>query len=176
MAPFAAANARTADNQLIALPVDIAPAVMFYRKDAANATGYDFSRMTSWDEYLEAGLAATQDTDGDGAVDQWMLSSAQELAVVSINNGIGCWINKEGELMQPKEKFISILEMVEAMDKTGIHVAYSSEKNGNNNIAHNTGINSKPVRRWHRCYDGGKRHCRYASDFNPHIFFKEDDL
>lgn len=126
LAPFAAANARTSDNQLIALPVDIAPAVMFYRKDAADATGYDFSRMTSWDEYMEAGLKATKDTDGDGVIDHWMLSSAQELALVSINNGIGCWINKEGELLQPKEKFISILEMVAAMDKTGIHADYEA--------------------------------------------------
>jgi len=126
LAPFAAANARTEDNALIALPVDIAPAVMFYRNGIAEDSGYDFSKMASWNEYLNAGKAVTKDLNGDGAPDQWMISSAQELALVSINNGIGCWINEKGELLQPKEKFTSVLEMVAAMDITGVHADYDA--------------------------------------------------
>lgn len=126
LAPFAAANARTADNGLIGLPVDIAPAVMFYRVDAAEASGYDFSKMSSWDEYIDAGKALTADLDGDGATDRWLLSSAQELALVSINNGIGCWIGDNGELLQPREKFTSILEMVQELHNTGVHADYDA--------------------------------------------------
>ncbi|MBN2656778.1 MAG: carbohydrate ABC transporter substrate-binding protein [Spirochaetales bacterium] len=126
LAPFAAANARTEDNALIALPVDIAPAVMFYRKEMAEKSGYDFANMASWNEYLEAGSAVTKDRDNDGAADQWMLSSAQELALVSINNGIGCWIDDKGQLLQPKEKFTSILEMVAEIDEKGIHADYEA--------------------------------------------------
>jgi cellobiose transport system substrate-binding protein len=126
LAPFAASNARTEDNGLIALPVDIAPAVMFYLEDKANASGYDFSRMSSWDDYLAAGKKVTIDTDGDGASDQWLLSSALELALVSINNGIGCWIEDDGQLLQPKEKFTSILEMVEEIHESGVHADYEA--------------------------------------------------
>lgn len=126
LAPFAAANARTENNGLIALPVDIAPAVMFYLEENSNASGYDFSRLSSWNEYIEAGKMVTKDTDGDGASDQWLLSSALELALVSINNGIGCWIEDDGQLLQPKEKFTSILETVDEIHRLGIHADYEA--------------------------------------------------
>lgn len=120
LAPFAAANARTADGALIALPVDIAPAVMFYRKDAADLSGFDFKKMASWNDYIKSGIAVTKDTDGDGVADKWMLSSAQELALISINNGIGCWIDDKGQLLQPERKFTDVLDMVKAMSDAGI--------------------------------------------------------
>ena len=126
LAPFAVANARTNEGALIALPVDIAPAVMFYREDMASASGYDFQRMDSWEEYLKAGQTVTTDSNGDGVTDKWMLSSAQELALVSINNGIGCWIDEEGSLLQPRSKFISILELVDDINKTGTHADYDA--------------------------------------------------
>ncbi|MBW8003511.1 MAG: extracellular solute-binding protein [Planctomycetes bacterium] len=52
---FAVSNATTRKGKIVAIPVDIAPAVMFYRKSLADKAGIDLSNIQSWDEYVELG-------------------------------------------------------------------------------------------------------------------------
>lgn len=58
------------DGQLMGIPFVALNSVMFYNKDMFEAAGIE-SVPTTWDELLETAKALTQDTDGDGEIDQW---------------------------------------------------------------------------------------------------------
>lgn len=119
--PFAVNRVVAEDGQLVALPVDIAPVVMYYRADLADAAGADFDNLSSWAEWIEQARKVSADTDGDGMNDQFAIAYALEMAVVSLNNGIGDWHDENGNLLEPKEKYIDILQAVDVISREKLH-------------------------------------------------------
>ncbi len=60
------------DDVAYGLPWIAAPVVTFYNRDMFDAAGLDYpSDDWTWDDFMEMGAALTQDTDGDGELDQW---------------------------------------------------------------------------------------------------------
>lgn len=117
---FAMSNATTEKGRLVAFPVDIAPAVMFYRKSIVDAAGVSVENLGSWDEYIEVGKKLTNDRDGDGVNDQFAIPNASDVAMTPLNGGKGGWFNAEGKPLEPKEKFISALTVVKEIREAGI--------------------------------------------------------
>lgn len=120
---FAMSNATTSKGSLIAMPVDIAPAVLFYRKSLVEEVGLtteDMESIADWDEFIEIGKKLTQDRDGDGEIDQYAIPHANDVAMVPLNGGKGGWVNKEGTPLEPKEKFIHALDLVQKVRAAGI--------------------------------------------------------
>jgi cellobiose transport system substrate-binding protein len=117
---FAMSNATTKKGSLVALPVDIAPAVMFYRKSIVDAAGVSVENLPSWDEYIEVGRKLTRDRDGDGVVDQFAIPNASDVAMTPLNGGKGGWFDDKGKALEPKEKFISALSVVKKIREAGI--------------------------------------------------------
>ncbi len=117
---FAMSNATTKKGSLVALPVDIAPAVMFYRKSIVDAAGVSLENLASWDEYIEVGKKLTRDRDGDGVTDQFAIPNASDVAMTPLNGGKGGWFNDDGKALEPKDKFISALKLVKDIREAGI--------------------------------------------------------
>lgn len=60
------------DGELMALPRDISNMVLFYNQDMFEEAGIEApGEGWSWDDFMAAAQALTQDTDGDGNVDQF---------------------------------------------------------------------------------------------------------
>ncbi len=118
--PFAMSNATTAEGRLVAYPVDIAPAVLFYRKSLADAAGVSLDNLKSWDEYIEAGKKLTIDKDGDGVIDQFAMPHASEVAMMPLNGGKGGWFDEDNNPLQPKQKFMDSLDLVKKIREAGI--------------------------------------------------------
>jgi multiple sugar transport system substrate-binding protein len=75
-----------------AIPYDWAPGGFYVNADLFEAAGIPLpTEDTTWDEILEAAIALTQDTDGDGTTDVWGLSN---LAGVGAGGGGLYWIVK----------------------------------------------------------------------------------
>jgi multiple sugar transport system substrate-binding protein len=55
IAPFALPAARNAAGALVALPADVAPCVLFYRKDLLDRAGVGEAELATWDGLVEAG-------------------------------------------------------------------------------------------------------------------------
>ncbi len=120
---FAMSNATTKDGKLIAMPVDIAPAVLFYRKSIIEAAGLTVQQMENikdWDEYIEIGKKLTKDLDNDGTIDQYAITHANDVAMVPLNGGKGGWIDAGGNPLEPKAKFVGALELVQNIRNAGI--------------------------------------------------------
>jgi multiple sugar transport system permease protein len=60
------------DSSLYALPKDFTPMVMYYNKRLFDASDLPYPTGDwTWDDYFDLSKKLTQDTDGDGTVDQW---------------------------------------------------------------------------------------------------------
>lgn len=112
LAEFAVAQVQTRNNQQVAIPVDIAPAVLFYREDLALEHGADFKNLDSWDAYITESIKVT----GDG---RYAVPNALDFAMLTFG-GRGGWISPEGNPLEPKEKFIEALELVRDVRQAGI--------------------------------------------------------
>lgn len=86
--PFKWTQGTTTDGRLVAMPKDIAPATVFYRKDIFEAAGLPYEvddvqeLFSTWEGFLDAARVLTRDTDGDGEADHWMIADAGEIVQV----------------------------------------------------------------------------------------------
>ena len=123
LVPFAVSNATTKGGQLVAMPVDIAPAVFFYREELVKASGVsieEIENIRDWDHFIEIGRKLTRDTDGDGEVDQWAIPHANDAALIPLNGGKGGWFDANDNPLEPQADFKSSLELVSDIRQAGI--------------------------------------------------------
>jgi arabinosaccharide transport system substrate-binding protein len=60
-------------GRVYALPHDVHPVMLAYRRDLVEALGIDVSKLTTWDKFVEVGRQVSRDLDGDGIIDRYML-------------------------------------------------------------------------------------------------------
>jgi multiple sugar transport system substrate-binding protein len=111
LAPFCLARAMTRDEKLVAFPVDVSPAVLFYRKSAADACGADLTNLASWDDYITEAKKITRDTNNNGIIDQYALCHPVDLARTLINGGILRGLN-EINPYEPEGTFKNVLQLI----------------------------------------------------------------
>lgn len=110
---FAISQGQTRAGEQVALPVDIAPAVLFYREDLAREAGADFENLDNWDEFIEQSQLVT----GDG---RYAVPNAADVALIPLAGGKGGWLDADGEYLQPEEKFMEALNLVTDVRSAGI--------------------------------------------------------
>ncbi|MEM5947550.1 extracellular solute-binding protein [Spirochaetia bacterium 38H-sp] len=113
-------NNGTKDGRLIAVPVDTSPVVLFYRKDVADEVGVSFENLSSYRDFIEIGKKVVKDTNGDGEMDRFLFANALEFSLIPLNNGVGCWVDEQGRVMEPREKFIELLNLVKEAADAGV--------------------------------------------------------
>lgn len=65
-------DAFTFNGELVCVPQNISSLVVYYNRDLFEAAGVPLPRPDwTWDAFLQAAIALTQDIDGDGYVDQY---------------------------------------------------------------------------------------------------------
>jgi multiple sugar transport system substrate-binding protein len=111
---FAKANATTDTGALIAMPVDIAPAVMFYRADLAKKAGVNMDALKNWDEYIAALKKMT-----DKANKVYGIEHPAAVAMIPLNGGKGGWFMGNKPL-EPKAKYIDDLTLVQKVKAAGV--------------------------------------------------------
>ena len=63
----------SARGRIYALPHDVHPVMLAYRRDLVEALGIDVSKLTTWDKFVEVGRQVSRDLNGDGIIDRYML-------------------------------------------------------------------------------------------------------
>ncbi len=111
---FALANATTTKDSLIAMPVDIAPAVLFYREDLARQAGVTMDNLPSWDAYIDAMKKLADTKNGVFAIEH-----PAAVQAIPLNGGKGGWL-KDNKPLEPKEKFLGALELVRKVKAAGV--------------------------------------------------------
>ena len=60
-------------GRIYALPHDVHPVMLAYRRDIVERLGIDVKSLDTWDKFVEVGRQVTRDEDGDGVIDHYML-------------------------------------------------------------------------------------------------------
>ncbi len=74
--PYKWAQASLGPKNLFAMPVDIAPGCVWYRKDVFDKRKVDINKIVDIEDLFKAGKVLTFDDNGDGKVDHWLLGGA----------------------------------------------------------------------------------------------------
>ena len=108
----------TANGMNYGIDYHLGSYIMFYNTGILEAAGVDVDSIVTWDDYVEAGLKVTQDTDGDGKTDIYMASvettdvfSAYSLMLM---NGGGTY-NADRELILDSPENIEALQFLQDM-------------------------------------------------------------
>ena len=117
--PFTIAQATTDDGRLIALPNDIGPGSMFYRRSVLKKAGVSVADLTkSWDSFLEAGKKIKAKT---GA---YLIANANSVAELmyksNIPAGEGVFFDKNGKVLVDSPRFVKAFQIAKAVHDAGL--------------------------------------------------------
>lgn len=81
-----------------ALPHDVHPIMLAYRRDLVEKLGIDVNKLTTWDEFVKVGREVTKDYTGDGVPDQYMIDlqadGSDNLRLLLLQRGVSLFDNK----------------------------------------------------------------------------------
>lgn len=63
----------SARGRIYAVPHDVHPVMLAYRRDLVEGLGLDVTHLDTWEAFVAAGQRVTRDLDGDGVTDRYML-------------------------------------------------------------------------------------------------------
>lgn len=125
-ARYALANVMLPKGEMIAMPVDLSPGVMFYNDAIAKKAGVDFSAIKTWQDYVAVGQKLVAFKDAKGKQQYYLLANLADFALLPLNNGIGGWFDDKGNPLQPKEKYLAILNDVRRFIDLHLSLAYQA--------------------------------------------------
>jgi multiple sugar transport system substrate-binding protein len=129
LAKFAVNQSTNSSGALAALPVDIGPGALFYRKDLLDKAGVTEADMTkSWESYIESGKKVK------AATGAYMLANALDIKDIYIRSGLkdgdGIYFDKKGNSLVNTPRFEKAFQLAKAARTAGIDgkiVAWSNE-------------------------------------------------
>ncbi len=104
---------------LAAIPTDIGPGALFYRKDILDKAGVSEAELTkSWDSYLAAGKKVK------AATGAYMLANAVDLKDIiiraNLKDGEGVYFDAKGNALVDNARFVKAFEVAKAARVAGI--------------------------------------------------------
>jgi arabinosaccharide transport system substrate-binding protein len=88
-------------GSIYALPHDVHPVMLVYRRDIVEELGIDVSKLETWDDFVRVGREITKDTNGDGTIDRFMLDLPKNggwgLQILMAQRGVRIF-DKQGNL------------------------------------------------------------------------------
>lgn len=135
LADYAVLQATTADGRVVAIPTDLGPGVMFYRRDRLAEVDTDVADIiSSWDDYIAFGEQVTRDTTGDGQNDVFLIADAADVYNAMIRIGLqpgqGIYFDQEGNTLVNTERFHEAFRVAKAIRDAGLDAqigAWSNE-------------------------------------------------
>ncbi|TVR92629.1 MAG: extracellular solute-binding protein [Spirochaetaceae bacterium] len=110
---FAVSQGQTRAGEQVAVPVDIAPAVLFFREGLAREAGANFRNLGSWEEFIQE----SRKVSGNG---RFAVPNASDVGLIPLAGGKGGWLDASGTPLVPRAKFMESLNLVAAVREAGI--------------------------------------------------------
>jgi arabinosaccharide transport system substrate-binding protein len=101
-------------ERIFALPHDVHPAMLCYRKDLIKELGIDIDKLTTWDEFTRVGREiVTKDLNRDGTPDRYMLDlpadgGGDTLTLLALQRG-GQFFDRSGNVAFDSEPFVDTI-------------------------------------------------------------------
>lgn len=133
-ADYAWQQSTTTDGRLIAVPTDLGPGVMFWRRDVFEELGSDVESLAeSWDAYIEFGRKVARDTDGDGKKDIFLIPDAADVIWAMVRSdrepGQGIFFDKDNNVLVTTERFQNAFKIAKTIRDEGLDAEIASWTN-----------------------------------------------
>ena len=133
-ADYAWLQGSTTDGRVVALPTDLGPGVMYFRRDRFDEVDADVDNVIdSWDSYIEFGRQVTRDLDGDGTNDVYLIADAADVARAmfraEIPEGEGVFFDAEGNPVVESDRFREAFEVAQTIRNEGLDAQIGSWTN-----------------------------------------------
>ncbi len=133
-AEYAWLQSSTTDGRLIAMPTDLGPGVMFYRRDRFEQVGASIDDVIkNWDSYVEFGRQVTRDTDGDGKIDVFLIADASDVARAIMRSNIaagdGVFFDAAGNAVVESDRFKEAFRVAKEIRDAGLDARIGSWTN-----------------------------------------------
>mgnify|MGYP001262202332 CR=1 FL=1 len=133
-AEYAWLQSSTTDGRLIAMPTDLGPGVMFYRRDRFEQVGANIDDVIAdWNSYVEFGRQVTRDTDGDGKVDVFLIADASDVARAIMRSNIaagdGVFFDAAGNALVESDRFKEAFRIAKEIRDAGLDARIGSWTN-----------------------------------------------
>lgn len=117
--PYALAQSRDAENQVLAIPADVGPATLLYRLDVLERAGVDPKAFNqSWATFLKAGLQIRKTT---GVA---LVAHARNVADIvlqaNLREGEGVYFDRQGRPVVQAERFVRAFELAREVRRLGL--------------------------------------------------------
>ena len=127
--PFTFVQATSSRGTLGAMPADLGPGTLFYRKDLMDKAGIKEADLTqSWESYIAAGKKLK------AATGTYLLAGASDLADIyiraNLKDGEGIYFGDKGQVLVDTPRFVKAFELAKAARVAGIDartVAWTGE-------------------------------------------------
>ncbi|HEY1090302.1 MAG TPA: ABC transporter substrate-binding protein, partial [Burkholderiaceae bacterium] len=119
LVPFAYQQAIAPSGAVVAVPTDIGPGTMLYRKDIVERAGVDADALTrSWDSYVEAGRRIK------AATGAYLIADVHEIKDILLRTGIqpgeGLYFDRNAKVLVTSERFVRAFEVALAARRLGL--------------------------------------------------------
>ncbi|MCU9613059.1 extracellular solute-binding protein [Caldibacillus lycopersici] len=112
---------KDSDGKIMALPWDLGPVAVYYRKDFFENAGVDPASITTWDKYIEAGLKIQEANEGVSMVSLSLNSDdVVELYRMMLNQLGGQYYDEDGKIKFASDESIQSAEMFKKIVDAGI--------------------------------------------------------
>ena len=117
-AGYAVAAGKGNDGNQYAVPVDLGPGVMYYRRDYMEDMGFDINKvMTDWDTYIDYGRKLKEK-------DILLIGNASALANAyyrfNVADDEGLYFDKDGKSLVTSERFVRAFEIAKTVRDEGL--------------------------------------------------------
>lgn len=102
----------TSKGRIYALPHDVHPVMLAYRRDVVEELGIDVSKLETWDDFVREGQRISVDKDGDGTLDRYMLDMPRNgswgLQILMTQRGVRVF-DKDGNLTFNTPELVEVM-------------------------------------------------------------------
>ncbi|EAR07685.1 extracellular solute-binding protein [Reinekea blandensis] len=117
-ADYAVAAGKGNDGKQYAVPVDLGPGVIYFRRDYMEDMGYDLNEvMTDWDTYIDYGRELKEK-------DILLIGNASAVANAyyrfNVGEGEGLYFDADGESLVTSERFVRAFELAKTIREEGL--------------------------------------------------------
>lgn len=106
-----AASAKNDDGDFVAMPWDMGPVGVFYRKDYFEEADVDPSSIDTWDDYIEAGEKIKEETGAK----MTFVEDDQNRYRALLNEQEGAYFDDDGKIAVSSEKSLNVMSTLDEM-------------------------------------------------------------
>jgi multiple sugar transport system substrate-binding protein len=126
-APYAWAQGKGADGQQYAIPVDLGPGVLYYRRDLIGSVGVNADQINQdWDAYIDLGRKLKP----NGV---YLIASAADVAeaiiTTTVEDGDGIYFDANGNSLLTSERFVRAFSVAKTIRDEGLDARVNAWSN-----------------------------------------------